>query len=49
MFSLALLAATAVTLPPLAELRAQIAARDAELFDVLFLQCASRSDAGADR
>ena len=41
MLSLALAAAAAsVTLPPAAELRAQIAARDAELFDVLFLQCA---------
>jgi hypothetical protein len=35
-----LLAAAAVTLPPPAELRSQIAAKDAELFDVLFLQCA---------
>ena len=33
-------AAATVTLPPPAELRAQIAARDAELFDVLFNQCA---------
>jgi hypothetical protein len=34
------LAAAAVTLPPPDQLRAQIAAKDAELFDVLFTQCA---------
>ena len=35
-----ILFAAAVVLPPPAELRAQIQARDAELFDVLFIQCA---------
>jgi hypothetical protein len=39
MFGLAI-AAAAVVLPPPAELRAQIAAKDAELFELLFQQCA---------